>query len=131
MGNLVENGIRHNLPTGGWLEVRTCMKEGHALLDVSNSGRILDPEVVPRLLEPFRREGADRTATGTGAGGFGLGLSIVQAVVAAHDGQLETTAPPDGGLHVIARLTAAPPMSAREAESRPDAAATAPVLGKM
>jgi signal transduction histidine kinase len=124
IGNLVENGIRHNLPTGGWLEVRTCMKEGHALLDVSNSGRILDPEVVPRLREPFRREGADRTSSGTGAGGFGLGLSIVQAVVAAHDGQLETTAPPDGGLHVIARLTAAPPMSAHQPESRPNPPAT-------
>jgi signal transduction histidine kinase len=130
IGNLVENGIRHNLPTGGWLEVRTGMtgmtgmKEGHALLDVSNSGRVLDPDVVPRLLEPFRREGADRTASGTGAGGFGLGLSIVQAVVAAHDGQLETTAPPDGGLQVIARLTAAPATSARHPDSPPDPAAT-------
>jgi len=124
IGNLVENAIRHNLPTGGWLEVRTSMKEGQAVLDVNNSGRVLDPDVVPRLLEPFRREGADRIATGTGAGGFGLGLSIVQAVVAAHDGQLETTALPDGGLRVIAKLTAAPPMSAVPSDSRPDRAAT-------
>jgi signal transduction histidine kinase len=124
VGNLVENGIRHNLPTGGWLEVRTGMKEGHAVVDVSNTGRILDPEVLPRLLEPFRREGADRTATGTAAGGFGLGLSIVQAVVAAHNGQLETTARDDGGLQVMARFSAAPPASARQAESRPDGAAT-------
>jgi signal transduction histidine kinase len=124
IGNLVENGIRHNLTTGGWLEVRTSMGEGGALLEVTNSGRILDPEVLPRLVEPFRREGADRTATGTAVGGFGLGLSIVQAVVDAHDGQLETTAPPDGGLHVIARLTGAPPTSAGQPDPSPDQAAT-------
>jgi signal transduction histidine kinase len=107
VGNLVENGIRHNLPTGGWLEVSTISKEGRALLQVSNSGRVLDPDELPRLFEPFRREGADRTTTD---GGFGLGLSIVQAVVEAHGGQLETTARPDGGLHITVSLRAAPPI---------------------
>ena len=111
VGNLVENGIRHNLPTGGWVDVRTEMKEGQTLLHLNNSGRVLDPEVVPRLLEPFRREGVDRTTTD---GGFGLGLSIVQAVVDAHGGQLETTARPEGGLHISVSFRAAPP-----AESAP------------
>jgi signal transduction histidine kinase len=120
IGNLVENGLRHNLPNGGWLEVGTHMRQGRALLDISNSGRVLDPDILPRLLEPFRREGADRT--GTTGGGFGLGLSIVQAVVDAHDGQLETSAPLEGGLHVTVRLTAAPPVSASQPESGPDAA---------
>jgi signal transduction histidine kinase len=101
IGNLVENGIRHNLAHGGWLRVSTDTTESGARLEVTNSGRVLAPEHLPGLLEPFRRDGADRTSTGDG---FGLGLSIVQSVVDAHGGHLQLTARPAGGLDVVVLL---------------------------
>ena len=104
-GNLVDNAIRHNL-TGGWVSVATHQAAGQAVLVVANSGRTLDPHAVPGLVEPFRRDGPDRSSSD---GGFGLGLSIVAAIVTAHGGALELEARPEGGLEVRVRLSAAPP----------------------
>jgi signal transduction histidine kinase len=107
IGNLVENGIRHNLSTGGQVKVETFTAAGQPTLRVSNSGRVLAPSVVPTLFEPFRRDGAERVSTDRGVG---LGLSIVEAVVVAHGGRLEATAPPDGGLAFVVRLPADRPI---------------------
>jgi len=94
IGNLVENAIRHNIP-GGSLAVRTRLGPEGALVQVNNTGPVIDPDVVGRLIEPFRRTGPDRSSND---GGLGLGLSIVDAIVDAHHGHLYLTAQPDGGL---------------------------------
>jgi signal transduction histidine kinase len=101
VGNLVENAVRHNAPTGGWLHVRTGSTNGRATLRISNSGPVVAPEHIGSLFEPFRRDGTARTSTD---GGFGLGLSIVQSVVQAHHGRLETRAPESGGLDLTVSL---------------------------
>jgi signal transduction histidine kinase len=103
VGNLVQNGIRHNLLTNGWLKVTTGAARGAAEIAVANSGPVLAPEHLPALLEPFRRHRADRTTTD---GGLGLGLSIVKSIVDAHGGRLEMTAPEAGGLRVTVSLAA-------------------------
>ena len=104
VANLVENGLRYNLQDGeGWVLVRTGVAGGLAALTVANSGPPLDPGEVSGLFEPFRRGGAERTAGNRGAG---LGLSIVRAVVGAHDGTVTATARPDGGLEVRVELPA-------------------------
>jgi signal transduction histidine kinase len=102
VGNLVENAIRHNVP-GGWATVTTGCDDGYALLEVSNAGSVIDPLSVPGLLEPFRRASADRSSDGRG---LGLGLSIVDAIVRNHHGELHVEARPDGGLVVRVRLSA-------------------------
>ena len=101
-GNLLENAVRHNVPSG-WIEVRTGPAEDNwSELKVSSSGHLLPTDRVTELFEPFRRGGVDRTAqTGTG-----LGLSIVRAVVSAHGGQLYAEAVADGGLAITVRLPA-------------------------
>jgi len=104
IGNLVENGIRHNLPEGGWVQVDLQPAGNQVRLHVSNSGRVLDQAHVPNLFEPFRRESADRTVTDRG---FGLGLSIVHSVVDAHGGHLVADARRDGGLDVTVMLRGA------------------------
>jgi signal transduction histidine kinase len=101
VGNLVENAVRHNLPVGGWLEVETGIREGRPRLRVANSGQVLAPDQLPGLFEPFRRGGADRTATKRG---FGLGLSIVRSVVEVHGGRIDAIALADGGLEVVVVL---------------------------
>ena len=105
VGNVVENGIRHN-DCGGWVEVKTSRVNSDAVIEVSNTGPVLDPATVATLTEPFRRAGPDRSADD---GGFGLGLSIVDGVVNAHHGSMRLSPRPDGGLVVWVQLPAANP----------------------
>jgi signal transduction histidine kinase len=97
-GNLIDNGLRYN-HAGGRVDVSTVEAGGRALLRVSNSGPVLDPAGVARLLEPFER--GSRTGE---PGGAGLGLSIVRAIAEAHGGTVALRARDAGGLEVEVAL---------------------------
>ena len=71
------------------------------MLRVANSGRVIDPDEVERLFEPFHRGGAERTET---EGHYGLGLSIARAIARAHDGEISAAPQPGGGLVVTVSL---------------------------
>jgi len=96
-GNLLDNALRYN-HTGGHITVTAGTANGHAFLRVVNTGRPVTPDEERRLFEPFVRGGANGTR------GAGLGLSIVQAVVTAHHGQISSTARPTGGMDIAVRL---------------------------
>lgn len=100
--NLVQNAIVHNLPVGGTATVRTESRPDSAVLSVENTGRPLPAELVPTLTEPFQR-GTERTRTDEHAG-VGLGLAIVHSIVRAHDGTLDLSPRPEGGLLVTVTL---------------------------
>jgi signal transduction histidine kinase len=104
--NLVENGVRYNVPVDGWVHVSTGTRpDGTATLRVSNSGPVVPKYEVPGLFEPFHRLGTDRLA-GTG-GGAGLGLSIVRVSATTHGGEVHAEARPGGGLTVTVALPGA------------------------
>jgi signal transduction histidine kinase len=103
VGNLVENGVRHNVD-GGWVRVDAGTVGEHARLQVMSSGPVVPPEDVPRLFEPFRRQGTARTARR----GAGLGLSIVKAVATVHGGTVTAQSRPEGGLTVTVDLPRCP-----------------------
>ncbi|GAA3386747.1 sensor histidine kinase [Cryptosporangium minutisporangium] len=98
--NLVENGVRYNLPSGGCVEILTGVAGGSAVLEVRNTGPVVPRYEVPGLFQPFRRL-SERVAGGSGAG---LGLSIVQAVAKAHGGSVSATPGLEGGLVVTVVL---------------------------
>ncbi|MCU7722955.1 ATP-binding protein [Actinoplanes sp. KI2] len=99
--NLVENGVRHNLPANGWVQVRSFSRpDGWAVVEVSNSGPVIPRYEVPGLFEPFRRYNAERVHSP----GAGLGLSIVRAIAKAHGGAVEAEARDEGGLTVRVAL---------------------------
>jgi two-component system sensor histidine kinase VanS len=100
--NLVQNAIVHNLPTGGTVTIHTESQHDASVLRVENTGRPLPSELVATLTEPFRR-GTERVRTDEHAG-VGLGLAIVHSIVRAHDGTLDLTPRPAGGLLVTVRL---------------------------
>jgi signal transduction histidine kinase len=106
VANLVSNAVRHNGP-GGWIEVRTGMRSGRAVLSVSNTGPVIAPEQVELLFQPFGRLETARL----GRDGIGLGLSIVTAIAQAHDAELRARPLPGGGLEVEVGFPAPPPGS--------------------
>lgn len=101
VANLVDNAMRYNVP-GGSVDVTTGTQDGRATLTVSNTGPVVPPEQVARLLEPFQR--LDRSARGDGH--HGLGLSIANAIAVAHGGTLTAHPRKNGGLTVQATFTA-------------------------
>jgi signal transduction histidine kinase len=96
VANLVDNAVRHNVP-GGTVEVSTARRDGRAVLSVANSGPVIPPGEIGRLLQPFQRLASTRSSDGDG---HGLGLPIVRAIATAHGAALTTRARPGGGLHV-------------------------------
>ncbi|MBX6750646.1 MAG: HAMP domain-containing histidine kinase [Micromonosporaceae bacterium] len=99
--NLVENGIRHNVAAGGWVEVTTRTVGDDAQLVVSNTGPVVAPYEVETIFQPFRRLGSVRTGPERG---FGLGLSIVAAIVRGHGGRVVAVPREGGGLRVTVTL---------------------------
>ena len=97
VGNLVDNAVTHNEPTG-WIKIKGLRGYAGTTLIVETGGPVLDQREVDRLTQPFERLGHERT------GSSGLGLSIVAAVAAAHGGQVGLLARPDGGLRVTVVL---------------------------
>jgi signal transduction histidine kinase len=97
VANLVDNAVRHNVPSGR-IDVTTGTKDGRAILTITNSGPVVPPHELDRLFQPFQRLVANRD-NGQGDG-LGLGLSIVQAIATAHDATLIPRAQTEGGLAI-------------------------------
>ncbi|WP_103534020.1 cell wall metabolism sensor histidine kinase WalK [Streptomyces sp. SM11] len=98
--NLVQNAVRYNVPEDGWVEVITELRDGHALLVVSNTGPVVPAYEIDNLFEPFRRLRTERTGSDKGVG---LGLSIARSVARAHGGRIIAEPREGGGL--VMRVT--------------------------
>jgi signal transduction histidine kinase/ABC-type hemin transport system substrate-binding protein len=87
--NLLENAIKY-VPAGGTIDLRVTRSDARVELSVSDDGPGIPELSQGEMLLPFRRLERDH-----GAPGSGLGLSLVNAVVRLHQGQLEmrSTAP--------------------------------------
>ncbi|HET8892729.1 MAG TPA: ATP-binding protein [Gaiellaceae bacterium] len=103
VANLVGNAIAYNVDRG-WVDVTTASRDGRAILRVRNSGPVVAPGDVDRLLEPFQRREGARIGNGDG---LGLGLSIVQAIARAHAAEFVVNAPAVGGLDLEVAFPAA------------------------
>ncbi|TXS57297.1 sensor histidine kinase [Streptomyces sp. t39] len=98
--NLVQNAVRYNVPEDGWVEVSTEIRQGEAVLVVSNTGPVVPAYEVDNLFEPFRRLRQERTGSDKGVG---LGLSIARSVARAHGGRIIAEPREGGGL--VMRVT--------------------------
>jgi signal transduction histidine kinase len=96
VANLLTNAVRHNV-VDGRVEVMTGVKEGKAVLSVTNTGPLIPTAEVERLFQPFQRLDPRRAQH---KDGHGLGLSIVRAIATAHQASISAYSMPDGGLTV-------------------------------
>jgi hypothetical protein len=80
--NLVTNAIKFT-PAGGTITVRLRPCDTNVLLEVSDTGIGITPEVLPHIFERFRQGDSSLTRA---YGGLGLGLAIVRHLVELHGG---------------------------------------------
>lgn len=87
--NLLSNAVKFT-PDGGQVKVTAREVDGRAEIEVTDTGRGISPDFLPRVFERFRR--ADR-GTNSGERGLGLGLSIARQLVEMHGGSLTAASP--------------------------------------
>ena len=82
--NLVENGIKYNLP-GGSLSISVHRQDDIACLRIADTGMGIPPESLEHVFERFYRVDKARSRA---SGGSGLGLAIVRAMVERNNGEI-------------------------------------------
>ena len=93
--NLVKNAVKFT-PGGGVITIRTRNPEGddrrggHLVVEVSDTGIGIEPDVLPLVFDPFQQ---GETRITRKFGGLGLGLAICKGIVEAHGGTLAAESP--------------------------------------
>jgi len=84
LSNLLSNA-RHHGEAGKPVRVCVTVQGRHAVIDVSNAGAPIPPDVVATLFNPFKRASLNNPRNRTG---MGLGLYIAQQIVREHHGEI-------------------------------------------
>ena len=95
--NLVHNAAKFT-PAGGTLTIRTfnpprdpaLTDTDRLVIEFEDTGQGIEPELLPRLFEPFEQ---GRAGLHGRSAGLGLGLSICRSLSMAHGGSLEASSP--------------------------------------
>jgi signal transduction histidine kinase len=95
LGNVIDNAI-HAMSKGGVLIFTSDLVQDHVVLRISDTGCGILPEFLPKLFEPFERNGKSR--------GAGTGLAVAKAIVEAHSGKISIASVPGKGTTVDIRL---------------------------
>lgn len=101
LANLVTNAIRYT-PRDGTVRISVAADGGgrHLLVKVRDTGRGIDPTVLPDVFERFVRSADSR--------GSGLGLAICRHLVEAHRGKISASTEPGGGTTMAFELPIRP-----------------------
>ena len=100
--NLLENCYRY---TNEAATIEISLREGKGVikLTISDSGPGVDDQTLPVLFDRFIRGDVSRNRE---TGGSGLGLSLVKAMVSAHDGKVSAFRSDRGGLGIAMQFPA-------------------------
>ena len=90
--NLLTNAIKFT-PKGGRVQVVLSRVNSHLDLTVSDNGRGISPEFIPRVFDRFRQQDSSTTRH---VGGLGLGLAIVKELAELHGGSVHASSPGEG-----------------------------------
>ncbi|MBW4540727.1 MAG: PAS domain S-box protein [Myxacorys chilensis ATA2-1-KO14] len=107
--NLLSNAVKFT-PQGGQISITLTQTKAHAQLQVTDTGKGIQPDFLPHVFDYFRQEDG---ATTRKFGGLGLGLAIVQQIVELHGG---TVAVDSLGEGLGATFTVQIPLAARSRE---------------
>lgn len=93
--NLLENALRATSTSGGEVRVRVERHNGTARIDVIDSGPGVQPDLLPRIFDPY---------FSTHDTGTGLGLPIARRIAEEHGGDITARNRAEGGLEVSITL---------------------------
>ncbi|MGH7898344.1 MAG: hybrid sensor histidine kinase/response regulator, partial [Candidatus Binatia bacterium] len=84
LANLLENAVKYT-DEGGQIGVRVGTEGDRAVLRVSDNGRGIEREMIPRIFDVFTQgpQALDRAQ-----GGLGIGLTLVKRLVELHEGEI-------------------------------------------
>lgn len=85
--NLVENGIKYNVP-GGTLTISLSRIDDNAYLTVADTGAGIPEDSIAHIFDRFYRVDKARSRR---SGGSGLGLSIVQSLTERNGGEISVS----------------------------------------
>jgi signal transduction histidine kinase len=89
--NLLDNAIKYTGP-GGQVTIQTRREASNIIVSVRDSGMGIAPEEQEKIWDRLYRGDKSRSQRG-----LGLGLSLVRAIVRAHQGSVQVTSEPDKG----------------------------------
>ena len=84
VGNLVSNAIRYT-PPSMTIRLDAQLSQAGMTIAVSNPGKGIDEQDLPRLFERFYRSDRSRSSSATSSG---LGLAIVKSIMKLHGGEV-------------------------------------------
>lgn len=113
--NLLDNAIKYT-PEGGRVTITTRNEPGQVVVTFRDTGMGIPPGEQDKIWTRLYRGDKSRSQRG-----LGLGLSLVKAVVEAHDGKVTVTSTVDQG----SEFTVVLPKEKRDFEERPRQAETA------
>ena len=92
MRNLLDNAIKYT--DAGSVKVTVRAEDGDVRVSITDTGRGISPEHLPRVFERFYRVDLGRSRA---FGGTGLGLSIVKHAIELHGGRVGVVSTPGTG----------------------------------
>ncbi len=84
--NLVHNALQA-MNNKGTLTIDATQQDTRVLISITDSGKGIPPEIVPKIFEPF-------FTTKPAGEGSGLGLDIVKKIIEKHEGTIEVESVP-------------------------------------
>ncbi len=110
-GNLISNALTHT-PAGGKITVSARAEENGVVFSVSDTGKGIPSQYLPRIFEQFFRVPDQGSQSGAG-----LGLAIVKEVVEAHGGTVSADSIEGKGSTFSFTLKRVDPISKKEISS--------------
>lgn len=101
LANLIDNALNYT-PAPGTVTVSVSRDEKVGIIAIKDTGVGISPDELPHIFRRFYRCDRSRTMPGTG-----LGLTLVEAIVRAHRGQIVVASTPNVGTTFTITLPAA------------------------
>lgn len=102
LSNLVDNAVKYT-PENGNITIRATQNDTHLAFTIKDTGIGIPAHDLPRIFDRLYRSDKSRSQKG-----LGLGLSLIKAVVNAHNGTIEVESRPDEGTTFIVNLPNTP-----------------------
>ena len=91
--NILSNAAKYT-ESGGEIRIQTYAEDSTAIIEISDTGIGIAPELLPHIFDPFVQ--SDRSLD-RAQGGLGIGLAVVRRLVEMHRGEVIARSPGAGG----------------------------------